>query len=97
MHLVALQCKTRIQQQRDKWHDCLIKKKNFSKVDWVLLSHSRFKDFLSKLQIWWLGPYEVKNFYDNGMVCLTMIDDVEISFLVNGNQLILHHQPLIKE
>ena len=47
---LSLQQTAIIQQQREKWHDSLIKKKTFQKGDWALLYDFRFQDFPSKLQ-----------------------------------------------
>lgn len=58
--LLALQCTTIIQKQREKWHETLIKKKTFQEGDWVLLYDSRFQDLLGKLQTRWLGIYEIQ-------------------------------------
>lgn len=38
----ALQQTALIQQQREKWHDTIIKKKIFHEGDWALLYDSRF-------------------------------------------------------
>jgi hypothetical protein len=76
---------TVIQQQRVTWHDKHIKKKSFKKGDWALLYDSRFQDFLGKLQTRWLGPYEIDEVHDNGMVTLSTIDGSGSPFLVNGH------------
>ena len=47
--LSAIQHIALIQQQREKWHDALIKKKKFHEGDWALLYNSRFQDFPGKL------------------------------------------------
>ena len=47
--LSALQHTTLIQQQREKWHDALIKNKIFHEGDWALLYDSRFQNFPRKL------------------------------------------------
>ena len=66
--LATIQQTEIIQQQRARWHDGFIKKKNFQKGDWALLYDSRFKDFKGKLCTRWLGPYEVDTVFDNGPV-----------------------------
>lgn len=50
IRLSALQHTALIQQQREKWHNALIKKKIFHEGDWALLYDSRFQDFPGKLQ-----------------------------------------------
>eukprot|EP00253_Pinus_taeda_P026402 PITA_26402 len=57
--LLSLQRTAIIQQQREKWHDNLIKKKTFQKGDWALLYDSRFQVSPGKLQTRWLNPYEI--------------------------------------
>eukprot|EP00253_Pinus_taeda_P005030 PITA_05030 len=81
--LLAFQWTTIIQQQREKWHDNLIKRKTFRKGDWALLYDSRFQDFLRKLQTRWLGPYKVQEVHRNGTLTLTTIDGSGHSFKVN--------------
>ena len=51
----ALQHTILVQEQRTKWHDKLIRKKQFKQGDWALLFDSRFKDFKGKLTTRWLG------------------------------------------
>jgi hypothetical protein len=95
--LSVVECTTVIQQQRVAWHDKHIKKKSFKKGDWALLYDSRFHDFLGKLQTRWLGPYEIEEVHDNGMVTLSTIDGSGSPFLVNGHRLRLYHHPPSKE
>jgi len=59
IRLSALQNTARIQQQRAKWHDALIKNKVFHEGDWALLYNSKFQEFPGKLQTRWLGLYEI--------------------------------------
>jgi hypothetical protein len=51
-----LQRTTLIQEQRTKWHDKYLKKKNFQQGDWALLYDNRFKNFKGKLTTRWMGP-----------------------------------------
>ena len=85
-----------IQQQRAKWHDKFIKKKQFQKGYWALLYDSRFKDFKCKLCTIWLGPYEVDAVFDNGTVNLVTIDSARRPLLANGHHLWLYHKPTLK-
>lgn len=62
-----------------------------------MLYDSTFHEFLGKLQMRWLGPYEVSKIYDKGTIFLTMIDDLRISILVNGHQFHLYHQTLTRD
>lgn len=40
----------------------------------VLLFDSRHLDFLSKLHIWWMGPFGVRKVYSNGSLQLEDLD-----------------------
>lgn len=95
--LLSLQHITIIQQHKEKWHESLIKKKTFQKGDWVLLYDSKFQDFLGKLQIRWLCPYEIQEVQNNGTLTLTTIDESSHSLKVNEHRVHLYHKPLTKE
>eukprot|EP00253_Pinus_taeda_P028715 PITA_28715 len=86
-----------IQQQRMKWHDKIIKHKQFQKGNWALLYDSRFENFQGKLRTRWLGPYEVDVVFANGTVRLLIIDDAKTPLLVNGHRLCLYQRPVSKE
>jgi hypothetical protein len=90
MHQDAIQQTTLVQQQRSKWHDKFIQKKQFKPGDWALLFYSKFKNFKGKFTTQWLGPYEVVNVFDNGSMKIKTIDGEGISFLVNGHRLRLY-------
>jgi hypothetical protein len=96
MHQEAFQHIDLIQQQREKWHDRFIKKKQFKVGDWALLFDSRFKDFKGKFNTHWLGPYEIEVVFNNGSVKIQTIDDEKVSFLVNGHRLKLYQNPKSK-
>lgn len=49
------------------------------------------------MQTRWLGPYEVVEVFQNGVVQLASIDHVKFKFLVNGHRLHLYHKPITKE
>jgi hypothetical protein len=93
----ALQRTILIQEQRTIWNDKYINNKSFQPGDWALLYDNRFNNFKSKLSTRWLGPYEVDTIYDNGPVKLKTIDEDHTSFVVNGNQLEVYHNPLSKD
>lgn len=44
-----------------------------------------------------LGSYKVTEVYDNGTMCVTIINNSSISFLTNEHQLFLYHKPLTWE
>lgn len=69
----------------------------FHKGDWALLYDFRFKDFKGKLCSYWMGPYKIDEVFDNGTVRLVMIDDIHVSFIVNGRHLTLYHHPAFKD
>jgi hypothetical protein len=96
MHQEYFQHTDLIQQQREKWHDRFIKKKQFKVGDWALLFNSRFKDFKGKFNTRWLGPYEIEAIFDNGSIKIQTIDDEKVSFLVNGHRLKLYQKPKSK-
>lgn len=52
---------------------------------------------MGKLQTRWLGPYEIEEFFNNGVVCLTIIDPFWFKLLVNGHRLRLYHKSARKE
>ena len=86
-----------VQNQRSKWHDKFIKKKQFQPGYWTLLFYSRIKTFKGKLTTRWFGPYELVAVFDNGVVQKKKIDDGQVSFVVNGHRLKLYHMPISKE
>ena len=95
--LDAIYQTTMIQQQRTKWHDKIIKHKQFQKSNQDLLYDSQFKEFQGKLRTRWLGPYEVDTVFPNGTVRLLTIDDSKTPLLVNGHRLRLYQRPISKE
>jgi len=86
----AIHQTTMIQQQRIRWHDKVIKQKQFQKGNWAPLYDSRFENFQGKLRTRWLGPYEVDVVFPNGTVRLLTIDDSRTPLLVNGYRLRLY-------
>eukprot|EP00253_Pinus_taeda_P022690 PITA_22690 len=97
IRISALQRTTLIQQQREKWHDVLFKKKIFHEGDWTLLYDSRFQGFPGKLQTRWLGPYEIQKVHDNDTITLTTINGFGHLFKANGHRVRLYHKPLTVE
>ena len=92
----AIQQTILVQNQRSKWHDKFIKKKQFQPSDWDVLFDSRFKTFKGKITTRWLSPYEVVTIYDNGVVKIKTIDDGQVSFIVNGPALNFTTDPFPK-
>jgi hypothetical protein len=86
-----------VQQQRKRWHDKFIRKKQFKLGDWALLFYSKFKNFKGNISTHWLGPYEIEMVFENGSVQIKTIDEDQVSFLVNGHRLRLYHKPMSKD
>ena len=78
----AMEHTSLVQKQRKKWHEKFIKNKIFHKGDWALLFDSKFKDFKTKFTIHQLGPYEIEEIFDNGVVRVKTIDEATILFLL---------------
>ena len=45
----------------------------------------------------WLGPYEIEEIFDNGVVKIKTIDEASISFVVNGHRLKFYNKLINKE
>ena len=59
----------KVQKAQEKaWHDIHIKSKTFQIGDLVLLSDSKFIKFPGKLKTHWLGPYQIQQVTDGGVV-----------------------------
>ena len=86
-----------VHDQRARWHGKYIKEKVFQPGDWALLHDSKLKHFKGKFSTRWLGPYEVDEVFDNGLVKIKTIDDHHISFVVNGHRLKIYQKPISKE
>ena len=79
-----------------KWHDKRIKQKEFKPGDKVLLFNSRVKLFgHGKLRSKWEGPYTVVNVASQGAI--TLQDDGDRTFKVNGHRLKIFLEPDYKE
>ena len=90
----SLQQTTMVQQQRIKWYEKFIRKKEFQVGDWALLFGLKFKNFKDKFTTHWFGPYEIQEIFDNGSVRIKTIDEEEASFLINGHRLKVYNKPL---
>ena len=93
----AVQYNILVQEQQERLHDKLIKKKKFHQGDWDLLFDSQFKNFKGNLTTRSMGPYEIETLFENGVVKIKTIDDQKASFIVNGHKLCLYHKPTSKE
>nr|XP_016461798.1 PREDICTED: uncharacterized protein LOC107785087 [Nicotiana tabacum] len=72
-----------------KWHDSLIKPKEFHKRDRVLLYNSKLRLFPEKFKSRWTGPYVVKRVSPNRAIEIQNQDETE-SFKVNRHILKPH-------
>jgi len=74
-----------------------MKGKKFQEEDWALLLDSKFKYFQGKLQTHWLGPYEIEEVFNNGVVTIRAIDERKVPLLVNGHRLKIYHKPISRD
>ncbi|XP_060673095.1 uncharacterized protein LOC132803722 [Ziziphus jujuba] len=68
-----------------RWHDKMIKKRNFHVGQKVLLYNSRLKLFPGKLRSRWSGPYDIVQIFPSGAIEITKPGHE--SFKVNGQRL----------
>ena len=71
--MMALQSLETMQRRRKAWHDSHIKFHQFNVGGKVLVYDSRYYKFLGKLHIWWLGPFQVVEVFDNGSLCVQYV------------------------
>jgi hypothetical protein len=70
--------------ERDKyWNDRHIKKKTFKEGDLVLMYDNKSIQNPRKLRMHWLGPYEVKNVTDGGVVQLKDLEGAKLRGMIN--------------
>ena len=58
---------------------------------------SKFKYFQGKFQTHWLGPYEIEEVFNNGVVKIRTIDGSKIPLLVNGHWLKIYQKLVSRE
>lgn len=75
------------QQRRKTFYDSKLAPKQFNVGDLVLLYDSQFFKFPGKLQIHWLGPYEVVNINPNGSAQLKDFEGKLLPTCINGYRL----------
>ena len=73
------------------WHDQHIKLHIFKVNDLVLLYDRKFRKFLGKFQMHWLGPYVVKEITNGGVVQFAKLNGELFPGKVNGIRLKLYH------
>ena len=75
------------QQRRKSFYDSKLTPKKFNVGDLVLLYDSRFFKFPGKLQIHWLGPYEIVDINPNGSAQLKDFEGKLLPTRINGYRL----------
>jgi hypothetical protein len=68
-----------------------LKHKLFKLEDLVMLYDSWFQKFLSKLKMWWLGPFRVSEAFSNGSIQLATLNGDALSNRINGDQLKIYY------
>jgi hypothetical protein len=76
-----------MQVRRKSYYDSKLRPKQFKEGDLVLLYDSRFFKFPGKLQIHWLGPYEVMDVNPNGSFQLKDFEGKMLPTRINGYRL----------
>jgi hypothetical protein len=76
-----------MQVRHKSYYDSKLRPKQFKEGDLVLLYDSRFFKFPGKLQIHWLGPYEVMDVNPNGSLQLKDFEDKLLPTRINGYRL----------
>ena len=90
-HRIAYLNNYAIHVRRKSYYDSKLKEKIFQVSDLVLLYDSRFFKFPGKLQIHWLGPYEVIDVNPNGSLQLKDFGGKILSTRINGYWLKLYY------
>ena len=81
----------KVQKAREKaWHDRHIKNKTFQIGDLVLLYDSKFIKFLGKFNTHWLGPYQIQQVTEGGVVQLNQLNGELLPTWINGSRLKLY-------
>jgi transposase InsO family protein len=80
-----------MQKYRKSFYDSKLAPKPFKVGDLVLLYDSRFFKFPGKLQIHWMGPYEIVDINPNGSAQLKDFEGKLLPTRINGYKLKLYH------
>ena len=85
----------KVQKAREKsWHDRHIKNKTFQIRDLVLLYDSKFIKFPGKFKTHWLGPYQIQQVTEGGVVQLSQLYGDLLPTWINGSRLKLYSDSL---
>ena len=78
----------KVHKAREKaWHDRHIKSKTFQIGDLVLLYDSKFIKFPGKFKTHWLGPYQIQQVTEGGVVQLSQLNGELFPTWINGSGL----------
>ena len=78
----------KVQKAREKaWHDRHVKNKIFQIGDLVLLYDSKFVKFPGKFKTHWLGPYQIQQVTEGGVVQLSKLNGELLPTFINGSRL----------
>ena len=81
----------KVQKAREKsWHDRHIKIKTLQIEDLVLLYDSKFIKFIGKFKTHWLGPYQIQQVIEGGVIQLSKLNGELLPTLINGSRLKLY-------
>ena len=81
----------KVQKAREKaWHDRHIKNKTFQTGDLVLLYDSKFIKFPGKFKTHWLGPYQIQQVTEGGVIQLSQLNGELLPTWINGSRLKLY-------
>ena len=67
-----------------------IKSKTFQTGDLVLLYDSKFIKFPGKFKMHWLGPYQIQQVTEGGVVQLSKLNGELVPTLINGSRIKLY-------
>ena len=80
-----------MQKAREKaWHDRHVKNKILQIGNLVLLYDSKFVKFPGKFKTHWLGPYQIQQVTDGGVVQLSKLNGELLPTFINGSRLNLY-------
>ena len=81
----------KVQKAQEKaWHDRHNKNKTFQIRDLVLLYDSKFIKFPGKFKTHWLGPYQIQQVTEGGVVQLSQLNGELLPTWINGSRLKLY-------
>jgi hypothetical protein len=88
---LALDRTEQVQEQRKQRYDERIRFEKVYKGDTVLLYDSRHHKFPGKLHIAWMGPFQVLEVFDNGLLQLGTMEGEALPTRTNGSRIHKFH------